>query len=100
MKTLIKKTKAEMEGETEYSSIQVKDIDSYNECWSCDKCHLLFEPDDFVIMGTKNGKKQYFCPNSRKQSFLGGVNQCREQIRGGDRAYYERHYHLKEKDES
>jgi hypothetical protein len=77
----------------EYSPISISL--TQNEVWSCEKCKVLFEPEDTILSYSIGSiHKHYACPNKVKTYF--GTRECRNHIYGGTRIWYESNYRIEQ----
>ncbi len=105
MKSFTKKTQEEIEAETTESYIKCSDYkDKYghaiNEWWSCDDCHVVFEPGDMVILKKKESGMELACPREKKVllkslfSKKWKYQKCKNHLYGGSAEWYKKNYKI------
>ena len=57
MKTAIKKTESEIAQQAQFVPIKLKDYRVKYDYWQCESCHILFEPEDTVMMKTAGDRR-------------------------------------------
>lgn len=94
MKMLKRKTQAEKDGETIEESMTVKAYmeasgKKYVTSWHCDKCGILYEPDDVILVRKHKGETQPMCPAKRRLGF-----QCKNHLLTGADDYWDKEFHV------
>jgi hypothetical protein len=103
MKSAVRKTEAEMKQEAFFTPIRCGDYRSKYDYWQCENCHVLFEPNDTVLLKKFGDRLSLACPMQRstviKRIFFSTLVQtsiCQNQLYGGDKAWYDARYKISE----